>query len=219
MRYAIIVDYFALRRDAVLILPFVFGFLIDAIEGNQSAASVEEIQSIASKLRLFPQIIKTIPSNIVEVTYGERRLKLGDLINADDIMDEPLVSWPSKEGAVYIMILSGPDASYLDSKKNSYEHWIIGNIPGTDLANGDKLSDYVGLTKAAYCQGTTHRLVFYVFEQPRGKKMKFEGALIKKKDTGRIRGMLSMEDLVLRYDLGDPYAVHFFEVFFNKTKL
>lgn len=31
--------------------------------------------------------------------------------------------------------------------------------------------------------------------------------------------MLSMEDFVLRYDLGDPYALHFFEVFFNKTKL
>ncbi|XP_072153941.1 uncharacterized protein [Bemisia tabaci] len=173
-----------LRQEAISFLVFMISLFTDATACNHSA--VEEIQTIARRLRLYPHVIKTIPSNIVEVTYGGRKLELGGLLHADDLNDPPLVSWPTKEDALYVLVLSGPDASDLDSAQNSYEHWLIGNIPGTDLEKGEKLSEYVGLVKTAYRQGETHRLIFYVFEQPDGKHLQFEGERIKKECAFQI---------------------------------
>ncbi len=42
-------------------------------------------------------------------------------------------------------MIADPDApSRKEPKFREWHHWMVGNIPGTDINNGEVLSDYVG---------------------------------------------------------------------------
>lgn len=62
-----------------------------------------------------------------------------------------------------------PDNRHRDVPYNEWHHWLVGNIPGNDVASGEVLSAYIG---SGPPQGTgIHRYVFIVYKQP--SKLKF----------------------------------------------
>lgn len=55
------------------------------------------------------------------------------------------MKWNAESGALYTLCMTDPDApSRQNPKFREWHHWLVGNIPGSDIAKGDTLSAYVG---------------------------------------------------------------------------
>ncbi|KOB66487.1 Phosphatidylethanolamine binding protein isoform 2, partial [Operophtera brumata] len=88
----------------------------------------------------------------------------------------------------------------------SWHHWLVGNIPGTSVAEGDVLSAYVG---SGPPPGTgLHRYVFLVYKQP--GKLNFDEPRLTN-TSGANRGKFSISAFAKKYNLGDPIAGNFYQ--------
>lgn len=58
-----------------------------------------------------------------------------------------------------------PDApSRAKPTRREWRHWLVGNVPGSDLAKGDSLTQYVGSGPPK--DTGLHRYVFLLYKQP-----------------------------------------------------
>lgn len=77
---------------------------------------------------------------------------------------EPNVSWNADDNEFYSLILVDPDAP---SRKNpvsrEYRHWLVVNIPGSSVHDGEVALEYMG---PAPPKGTDyHRYIFLIYKQ------------------------------------------------------
>lgn len=84
------------------------------------------------------------------------------------VKDKPIVTWNSEKGAFYTLIKVDPDAP---SRNNhiyrEFRHWLVMNIPESDVGKGDEVIEYIG---SGAPKGTgLHRYIFLVYKQPNGK--------------------------------------------------
>uniref|UniRef100_A0AC35GFU5 Phosphatidylethanolamine-binding protein n=1 Tax=Panagrolaimus sp. PS1159 TaxID=55785 RepID=A0AC35GFU5_9BILA len=75
------------------------------------------------------------------------------------------IEWNADKNALYNLVKTDPDApSREDPKFREYHHWLVVNIPGTNVADGETLSEYVG---SGPPESTgLHRYVYLVYKQP-----------------------------------------------------
>lgn len=59
--------------------------------------------------------------------------------------DIPSVKWAADPSSFYTLCMTDPDApSRQDPKFREWHHWLVGNIPGANVDQGETLSAYVG---------------------------------------------------------------------------
>ena len=109
---------------------------------------------------------------------------------------------------IFIIYSTDPDApSRADPKFGEWHHWLVTNIPGSKVTEGDVMSEYVG---AGPPEGSSlHRYVFIAFKQSAGKQT-FEGLpkLTNRSMDGRPKQ--KMREFAAKYNLGNPIAGNFF---------
>ncbi|XP_062510513.1 protein D3-like [Corticium candelabrum] len=119
-----------------------------------------------------PDVVDVAPASTAEIHYGSIKVQQGNVLTPTQAKDPPTtVNWPTEPGALYTIVMTDPDApSRKDPKFREWHHWIVGNIPGTDIAKGVVLSEYIG---AGPPQGTgLHRYVFLIYKQPAAVEFK-----------------------------------------------
>lgn len=82
------------------------------------------------------------------------------LLQVTDTQSQPrLLLTPSKEGNLYTLLMSDPDAP-----AKSWLHWLVTNIPGSapDVSQGDEVISYAPPSPPS----GTHRYIFSLYEQP-----------------------------------------------------
>merc|ERR1711935_737876 len=88
--------------------------------------------------------IKT-PGSQLKVTYNGIDIAPGQIMTPTQVQDAPTLSWDAEDGAFYTVIMNDPDAkSRQDPQFREFHHWMVGNIPGMNLAAGETLSAYIG---------------------------------------------------------------------------
>lgn len=117
---------------------------------------------------------------------------MGNELRPTQTIQRPTVTWKAEKGAFYTLIKGeispifvtfhlleysfnklyqfevDPDAP---SRKNpdfrEIRHWLVMNIPESDVAKGDEVIEYIG---SGAPKGTgLHRYIFLIFKQPNGK--------------------------------------------------
>lgn len=108
--------------------------------------------------------------------------------------------------------MTDPDApSRKTPTAKEWNHWLVGNIPGSDLSKGQVLTEYVG---AGPPKDTgLHRYVFLLYKQP--GKVTFQEE--HKSNTNGKRGKFNTENFAKKYGLGDPVAGNYFEAKFDDS--
>ena len=110
------------------------------------------------------------------------------------------------------LIMVDPDApSRADPKLREWQHWLVGNIPGSsrDAADGDVLSAYVG---AGPPEGSgLHRYVFLLYKQPGAEPLAFDGEPRLTNTSAEGRAGFHAREFAARYGLGDPVAARVFQ--------
>lgn len=105
---------------------------------------------------------------ISKVSYpNEVSVELGNILRPAQVKDVPTVSWEAEDGAYYSLVMMDPDApSRRNPKNGQYRHWLVMNIPGSRVDEGEHVFEYREPTPPK----TTglHRYIFLVYKQPNG---------------------------------------------------
>nr|ATU82444.1 venom protein PE-binding-like protein [Lethocerus distinctifemur] len=187
-----------------------------SISGTLLILSVLYAESIAGgmssnfeKNEIVPDVVGVAPQETLEVTYDGGKLKVdgGNELTPTQVKDIPSVKWVAEPGALYTLCMTDPDApSRKDPKFREWHHWLVGNIPGNDVANGETLSAYVG---SGPPKGTgLHRYVFLLYKQK--SKLNFTEPKLPN-TSGDNRGKFSISKFAEKYDLGNPIAGNFYQ--------
>ncbi|XP_018568625.1 protein D2 isoform X2 [Anoplophora glabripennis] len=161
-----------------------------------------------------PDVISTVPDVLLEVEYAKtgKRVNLGNELAPKDVKDIPEVKYNAEPDSFYTLILTDPDApSRKNPTRREWNHWLVVNIPGSNISEGETITEYVG---SAPPKGSgLHRYVFVLFKQP--GKLTFDEPQHSKTDGKR--GNFSTEKLRKKYNLGKPLAGNFFQAQFDDS--
>lgn len=163
---------------------------------------------------IVPDLLKSPPPKVLKVEYksSKKEADLGNELTPKDVREAPSVSYEADPKSFYTLIMSDPDApSRKEPTRKEWNHWLVGNIPGSDVQKGDVISEYVG---AGPPKDTgLHRYVFFLYKQP--GKIKFDEP--KKSKTDGKRANFSSEAFAKKYKLGSPVAGNFFQAKYDDT--
>jgi hypothetical protein len=158
--------------------------------------------------QVVPDVVNHAPHEKLEVTYGIHHVDLGNVLTPTQVQHPPTVKWNSEPHSLYTLIMTDPDApSRKEPKFREWHHWMVTNIPGHDLKQGDTLSEYVG---SGPPKGTgLHRYVFLVYKQS-GKIVDHEHGRLTNRSSDN-RGQWNTEKFAAKHRLGEPVAGNFFQ--------
>ena len=123
-------------------------------------------------------------------------------------MNSPVLKWNAEEEDFYLMCLVGPDApSRDDPNLKNFLHWMVGNIPGSNLDMGETLAEYVGAVPPK--DTGLHRHVFLLYKQP--NKLDFQEEMRITLSEFDPRTNFSVHNFVEKYYLGNPISGNMFQ--------
>ncbi|XP_038217414.1 protein D2-like isoform X2 [Zerene cesonia] len=157
---------------------------------------------------VVPDVVPKAPSALITVKYPSGvEVKEGNVLTPTKVKDVPSVSWEASSDAFYTLAMTDPDApSRKEPKFREWHHWLVGNVPGQNVAGGETLSAYIG---SGPPEGTgLHRYVFLVYKQP--GKLSFDEPRLPN-TSGDKRGGFSIAKFAEKYNLGDPIAGNFYQ--------
>ncbi|XP_017477656.1 PREDICTED: protein D3-like [Rhagoletis zephyria] len=156
------------------------------------------------------QLMENVPS--VEVVYSSGvKVERGNELTPTQVKDKPTtVSWPAEDGAFYTLLFLCPDApSRTDRRCADTWHWLVVNIPGSNIAEGHTVADYIG---AAPGDGAGfNRYIYAVFKQ----QGKAEDDQLQSDMPLEKRAKRNTKEIVEKYNLGKPIAISYFEAKFD----
>lgn len=89
---------------------------------------------------------------------------LGNELTPTHVKDKPRVVWSAVDGDLYALLMTDPDAPSRDDPKfREFRHWAVINIPGSNVASGREVFEYIG---SGPPMGTgLHRYIFLLYKQ------------------------------------------------------
>ncbi|ESO93146.1 hypothetical protein LOTGIDRAFT_119949 [Lottia gigantea] len=157
--------------------------------------------------RICPDVIDSDPLAILGITYeNDLKIKPGKVVTPTQVQNEPTLIYDADPSSYYTLIMHDPDAPSRENNINGeWQHWLIGNIPGNRVKDGDVLSEYIG---AGPPKDTgLHRYVFVVFKQDR--KINFELPRLTC-HTMKGRAKQKVRDICKKYHLTELVASNYF---------
>jgi hypothetical protein len=179
--------------------------------GIASVVGTRLLSSMAQALQtheVIPDVVDKVPAGVLNVTYPNNlAVEIGKVLTPTQVKDQPAIQWDAETNAFYTLCMTDPDApSRQNPKFREWHHWLVGNIPGSDISKGDTLSQYVG---SGPPQGTgLHRYVFLLYKQP--SKLTFDEKRLTNR-SGDNRGKFSIKNFAAKYNLGNPIAGNMYQ--------
>lgn len=154
------------------------------------------------------------PKLTLTITYpDDKSVELGNELAPKQVRATPSVKYEGSKDAYYTLIMTDPDAP---SRKNpvarEFNHWLVVNIPGSDVEAGETLTAYLGSGPPK--DTGLHRYVFYLFQQP--GKLDFSGEAKHDKFDGN-RKNFSTAKFVEKYKLGEAVAGNFYQAQYDDS--
>lgn len=161
-----------------------------------------------TKEQVIPDVIDVQPTASIDIKWPSGfTAQQGNALTPTQVKDQPEFSYVAKANKLYTLVMVDPDApSRKEPTFREILHFMVANIPGSNVAKGDVFAEYVG---SGAPQGTGyHRYVFLLFEQ--SDKLKTDLMSIKK--TSRVgRTKFSIRKFAKEHNLGEPVAANFYQ--------
>ncbi|PSN44482.1 OV-16 antigen [Blattella germanica] len=161
---------------------------------------------------IVPDVIDVVPSEILQVTYGNVSVNYGNELTPTQVKDMPSVTWNAEDGAYYLLCMTDPDAPSRENPEIAQvRHWLVGNIPGNKVDEGETLTAYVGSGPPK--DSGLHRYMFLVYKQP--GKITFDEPRIDNR-TRATRTNFSIGQFAVKYNLGNPVAFNYYQAQYDE---
>ncbi|XP_030062169.1 large ribosomal subunit protein mL38 [Microcaecilia unicolor] len=130
------------------------------------------IQQVAEHYGIYRDLFEGaffVPRIILRVAYNQNEETVmpvyhGNVVTASEASSPPHVTYEAEEGSLWTLLLTNPDG-HLRETEAEYMHWLVGNIPGNQVASGEEICHYFPPFPA---KGTGyHRYIFILFKQDR----------------------------------------------------
>ncbi|CAK9807376.1 Phosphatidylethanolamine-binding protein homolog F40A3.3 [Anthophora quadrimaculata] len=173
------------------------------------------LSSMAEALKthgVVPDVIDKVPQKVLSVTYPNKlSVEIGKVLTPTQVKDPPTITWDGNANEYYTVCMTDPDApSRKDPKFREWHHWLVGNIPGSEISKGEVLSEYIGSGPPK--DTGLHRYVFLLYKQP--TKLTFDEPRLTNR-SGDNRGKFSIRKFAAKYKLGDPIAGNMYQAEFD----
>eukprot|EP00823_Brevimastigomonas_motovehiculus_P003419 TRINITY_DN207_c0_g1_i2.p1 TRINITY_DN207_c0_g1~~TRINITY_DN207_c0_g1_i2.p1 ORF type:complete len:196 (-),score=46.12 TRINITY_DN207_c0_g1_i2:203-733(-) len=127
----------------------------------------EQKNSLAEKWKKFEisDVTSHVPTSLCTVSYGKSlNVDLGNELKPSETQTAPTISWTADEKSLYTVIMTDPDApSRKNPKFREWRHWLVVNVPGSDVTKGETIAAYMGPGPP---QNTSlHRYIFLIYKQ------------------------------------------------------
>ncbi|XP_073969147.1 protein D2-like [Rhodnius prolixus] len=164
-------------------------------------------KSPMEKHGVVPDVISKAPAQHLKVTFENNAVNDGNVLTPTQVKNQPSVEWDADPSALYTLCMTDPDApSRKDPKFREWHHWLVVNIPGSDVSKGEVLSEFIS---SAPPKGTgLHRYVLLVYKQ-KEKLTPDEPRL--KNNSGSNRAKFSVSKFAKKYNLGEPVFGNFYQ--------
>ncbi|CAD6994069.1 phosphatidylethanolamine-binding protein homolog F40A3.3 [Ceratitis capitata] len=156
---------------------------------------------------IIPDIVDVGPKGLVQLSYPSGvKVEPGKELTPTQVKDQPTATWQADDNDFYTLFMVDPDApSRAEPTNREILHWLVVNIPGNKVAEGQTVAEYIG---SGPSKGSgLHRYVFLVFKQP--GKIETEKFIPKTSREGRIG--VKARDYIAKYNLGSPIAGNFYQ--------
>lgn len=137
---------------------------------QRSKSGIKSVQQVAHHYNIFTDLFgdkdfhSVIPMEIMYPASDEyvNPVYIGNELAPFEVKLQPHIQYDAGVDKLYTLLLTNPDG-HLEDNDMEYVHWLVGNIPGNDILQGEVLVDYMQPIPA---RGTGfHRHVFILFEQ------------------------------------------------------
>nr|AEE62465.1 unknown [Dendroctonus ponderosae] len=164
---------------------FVLLLLAVAVFAVNAANNSNPVVKAFTENQLVPDILPQAPDALLDVEYKKsgKVVSLGNEIARVDVREAPQVTFKADAKDFYTLQFVDPDApSRTNATKRSVNHWLVVNIPASDVSKGQTLTEYLG---SGPPKGSgLHRYIFLLYRQP--GRLTFDEKLISSKElTGR----------------------------------
>ncbi|XP_072153925.1 uncharacterized protein [Bemisia tabaci] len=195
--------------ESYLTATIIFLTLLRPSVAKISNRKASDINTSLVKFGIIPDLLKKPPPHVIKATYSfGHSPNFGNKIEAQFLKSNPYaILWPFEGSQFYTLLLVDLDAPSPKSPiKREWLHFLLGNIPGPAISQGEILAPYIRPNP----EEGTHRLVFLVYKQPQGRVNFQERKL--QYTTDPARAYFSSKNFAIKYNFGDPFACNFFLV-------
>ncbi|GAU97381.1 hypothetical protein RvY_08691 [Ramazzottius varieornatus] len=190
------------RSTATLALKRTF------VKAASRTTAVEMADQKFQENGVVPDVIKNAPLEVLQVKYPSGvQPNFGNELKPREVKDEPTVQWKAQEKELYTLLMTDPDAPSRSNPKNGeWKHWLVVNIPGNHVKEGQVMAEYVGSGPPE--KTGLHRYVLLAYKQP-GKLSLNDKPLDKQTANGRANW--KVQKFAEENKLGDPIAGNFYQ--------
>nr|ALS40431.1 putative odorant-binding protein A5-1 [Zeugodacus tau] len=165
---------------------------------KRASAENSEAEQLFRDLEVVPDILDEPPKELLKIEYaGGLDVGRGEEFTPTQTKNEPQVDWTAEPDAFYTIIMTNPD---IPTRQNpatrEWLHWLVVNIPGTDLSRGYVIDPYVGPLNPK--ESGLVRNVFLIYKRL-GKQEFDEPILNNTNVAGHER--FSSKDFAKKYDM------------------
>ncbi|KAH9369532.1 hypothetical protein HPB48_019677 [Haemaphysalis longicornis] len=159
---------------------------------------------------VIPDVIDEVPPHTLRDGFLEERLQRSRRYSAvgapTAACTEATRAGLSSIRTICVFCRAHPDAPSRENPRyREWHHWLVVNVPGTTVANGEILSEYIG---ACPPRGTgLHRYVIVVYKQP--ERLTCDEKRLTA-HSGERRCNFKIRDFAKKYHLGAPVSANFY---------
>ncbi|XP_075223898.1 protein D3-like [Lycorma delicatula] len=193
-----------------IIFNIIFILILKSANGDEYNITLEYYEVLVKAV--VPDVVDDIEHEVAGlfVKYPNVTTLLGNELAPIETIDEPDLFWyvekRKENGSWFTISMTDPDAPCRDNPRfREWQHWLVVNIPGMKVHEGEHLTEYVGPSPA---KGTgLHRYIFLLFQQP--GKINFNEPL-KTVENKESRKNFNTREFMKRYNLPLPLGGNWF---------
>uniref|UniRef100_A0A0K0EER4 Phosphatidylethanolamine-binding protein n=1 Tax=Strongyloides stercoralis TaxID=6248 RepID=A0A0K0EER4_STRER len=149
-----------------------------------------------------------VPKDVLKVKYEPYTVELGNELTPTQVKNKPTVIYDGDPSTYYTLVMTDPDApSRKEPINGEIKHWLIMNIPGVNINDGEVIADYIG---SGAPKGTGfHRYILLLYKQNNKIDTSKEIKVSNSSRNGRVKW--SVKEFSKKYNLEGPIYGNFFQ--------
>lgn len=108
----------------------------------------KDVEKRLGEEEIVPDVLQGLNDSVelLKVYWDdETKADLGNILTPTQVQDQPVVDYAGDKDSFYTLTMQDPDApSRREPSRREFRHWLIVNIPGSEITKGDTVFDYIG---------------------------------------------------------------------------